>query len=77
MPHGALDEAVVVSPEPRGELVAPDEALNTLAVIDPRRIQVVELRFFGGPSVEETAEVLKVPLEMVKRDWGLATVQLL
>ena len=76
-PHIALDEALVVSPEPRADLVALDEALNALAAIDPRKSQVVELRFFGGLSVEETAEVLKVSPETVKRDWGLARVWLL
>jgi RNA polymerase sigma factor (TIGR02999 family) len=76
-PHIALDEALVVSPEPQADLVALDEALNALTAIDPRKSQVVELRFFGGLSVEETAEVLKVSPETVKRDWGLARVWLL
>jgi RNA polymerase sigma factor (TIGR02999 family) len=76
-PHVALDEALVVSPEPRADLVALDDALKALAAIDPRKGQVVELRFFGGLSVEETAEVLKVSMETVKRDWGLARAWLL
>jgi RNA polymerase sigma factor (TIGR02999 family) len=76
-PHVPLDEALVVSPQPRADLVALDDALNALAAIDPRKSQVVELRFFGGLSVEETAEVLKVSMETVKRDWGLARVWLL
>jgi len=76
-PHIALDEALVVSPEPRADLVALDEALNALAAIDPRKSQVVELRFFGELSSEETAEVLKVSPETVKRDWRLARVWLL
>jgi len=49
-----------------------DEALDRLAAVDPRKSQVVELRFFGGLSVEETADVLKVSTETVKRDWRLA-----
>ena len=76
-PHVDLDEALVVSPEPRADLVALDEALNALSRIDPRKGQVVELRFFGGLSAEETAEVLKVSPGTVKRDWGLARVWLL
>lgn len=76
-PHVALDEALVVSPEPRADLVALDEALNALAAIDLRKSRVVELRFFGGLSVDETAEVLKVSPETVKRDWRLARMWLL
>ena len=52
--------------------MALDDALSTLAAIDPRQSQVVELRFFGGLSVEETAEVLKVSPETVMRDWKVA-----
>jgi RNA polymerase sigma factor (sigma-70 family) len=52
--------------------VAVDDALKALALVDPRKSQVVELRFFGGLSVEETAEVLKVSQETVHRDWRLA-----
>lgn len=76
-PHIALDEALVVSPQPRADLVALDDALNELFKHDPRKSQVVELRFFGGLTVEETAEVLKVSMETVKRDWELAKVWLL
>jgi len=76
-PHVALDESLVVSSEPRADLIALDDALNALAAIDARKSRVVELRFFGGLSVEETAEVLKVSPETVKRDWGLARVWLL
>jgi RNA polymerase sigma factor (TIGR02999 family) len=68
----SLDEALAVSPEPGADLVALDDALQALAAIDPRRGQVVELRFFGGLSVEETAEVLKVSAETVMHDWKLA-----
>ncbi len=68
----SLDEALVVSKERRADLVALDEALNALAAIDPRRSRVVELRFFGGLTVEETAAVLKVSPETVMHDWKLA-----
>jgi len=54
------------------DLVALDEALTSLAEIDPRRSRVVELRFFGGLSIEETAEVLKVSPTTVERDWTVA-----
>jgi RNA polymerase sigma factor (TIGR02999 family) len=54
------------------ELVAIDDALNTLAGMDPRKARVIELRFFGGLSVEETAEVLKISPQSVMRDWKLA-----
>jgi DNA-directed RNA polymerase specialized sigma24 family protein len=54
------------------DLVALDDALNALAVIDKRRSQVVELRFFGGLRVEETAEVLKISADKVMRDWNLS-----
>ncbi len=73
----SLDETPVVSREPRGDLVALDDALNRLAAFDARKGRVVELRFFGGLSVEETAEVLKVSPETVMRDWKLAKVWLL
>jgi RNA polymerase sigma factor (TIGR02999 family) len=68
----SLDEAAVVSQERAEELVALDEALTSLATIDQRKSQVVELRFFGGMSVEETAEVLGVSPITVKRDWSTA-----
>jgi RNA polymerase sigma factor (TIGR02999 family) len=72
-----LDEALMVS-QGRGEdLVAMDEALKTLAEVDPRKSQVVEMRFFGGLSVEETADVLKVSPDTVLRDWRLAKLWLL
>jgi RNA polymerase sigma factor (sigma-70 family) len=58
-------------------LVAVDDALNQLAKVDERKSQVVEMRFFGGLSVEETAEVLKVSPETVMRDWRLAKAWLL
>lgn len=71
-PHVALDENLLVSTEPPADVVALDEALIALGTIDQRKSQVVELRFFGGLSIEETAEVLKVSPETVKRDWKLA-----
>jgi RNA polymerase sigma factor (TIGR02999 family) len=70
-PHVVLDEALV-STERGAELVALDDALTALAELDHRKSRVVELRFFGGLGVEETAEVLKVSPETVKRDWKLA-----
>jgi RNA polymerase sigma factor (TIGR02999 family) len=68
----SLDEAAFVSQERASELVALDEALTSLAAIDPRKCQVVEMRFFGGMSVEETAEALCVSAITVKRDWSTA-----
>ena len=67
-----FDEAKIQSPLPSPDLVALDEAMEALAVKDARKSQVVELRFFGGLSVEETAEVLKVSPDTVHRDWRLA-----
>jgi RNA polymerase sigma factor (sigma-70 family) len=65
-------EALVVTNEPREDFVALDDALKALAAFDERKSHVVELRFFGGLSVEETATVLKVSPETVMRDWRLA-----
>ena len=76
-PHVTFDEALLVSHEPRADLVALDDALTALAAIDQRKSQVVELRFFGGLGVDETADVLKVSPETVKRDWKLAKAWLL
>jgi RNA polymerase sigma factor (TIGR02999 family) len=67
-----LEEALVVSPESEIELVALDDALKALEALDARKSRVVELRFFGGLSVEETAAVLKVSVETVMRDWKMA-----
>ncbi len=72
-----FDEALFVSHEPPADIVALDEALTHLASVDRRKSQVVELRFFGGLSVEETAAVLKVSDETVKRDWKMAKLWLL
>jgi RNA polymerase sigma factor (TIGR02999 family) len=70
--HVSLDEAAVVGGDQDADLVALDNAMNALLLIDPRKVQVVEMRFFGGLSVEETAEVLKVSTITVKRDWRAA-----
>lgn len=68
----SLDETAVVSPGRTKNLVAIDDALMRLAILDPRKSQIVELRFFGGLSVEETGEVLKISPRTVKREWSLA-----
>ena len=68
----ALDEGLVMSPMKDGYIVELDDALKALAEVDERKSKVVELRFFGGMSVEETAEVLKVSQDTVMRDWRLA-----
>ena len=73
----ALDEARDVVQEKGADLVALNDALTALAAVDPRMSQVVELRFFGGLSVEETADVLNVSPETVMRDWKTAKVWLL
>ena len=75
--HIALNEAVAVFRDRRTDIVALDDALRTLADIDPRKARVVEMRFFGGLSNKETAEVLNVSVETVLRDWRLAKVWLL
>ncbi len=70
--HLPLDDAILVSNTPRVELLELDEALTSLAAVDQRQARVVELRFFGGLSVAETAEALHVSPETVQRDWRLA-----
>jgi len=77
MPHVSLDEARIASQDPQADFGALDDALNRLGAFDPRKGQVVELRFFGGLSVEETAEVLKISPVTVERDWKVAKVWLL
>jgi RNA polymerase sigma factor (TIGR02999 family) len=67
-----LSEALIVSEERAGEIVALDESLDRLAEIDPRHSKIVELRFFGGLSIDETAQVLEVSPGTVMRDWTLA-----
>lgn len=68
----SLDEAFVFSPQQSADLVAVDESLERLAKLDARQARVVELRFFGGLSVDEAAEVLGVSPKTVKRDWSVA-----
>lgn len=73
--HIALDEVAAVV-DRTADLVALDDAMNALARIDPRKVQIIEMRFFGGLSVEETAEVLKVSPATVRRDWSIAKLWL-
>lgn len=68
----SLDEALVFSEQQGDELLAINDSLDKLAKIDPRQAQVVELRFFGGLTVEEAAQVLGVSPKTVKRDWNVA-----
>jgi RNA polymerase sigma factor (TIGR02999 family) len=70
--HVALEESAVVGGGRPGDLVALDDALNELARLDPRKARVVEMRFFGGLSVEEIAQVLGVSPVTVMRDWTTA-----
>ncbi|HVP48950.1 MAG TPA: sigma-70 family RNA polymerase sigma factor [Bryobacteraceae bacterium] len=70
--HVSLEEAAVVGGGRAMDLVALDDAMNALARLDARKAQVVEMRFFGGLSVEETAEVLKVSPVTAMRDWSTA-----
>jgi RNA polymerase sigma-70 factor, ECF subfamily len=72
VPHVSLEEVAVVSGDRTADLVALDDALNALARLDPRKVQIIEMRFFGGLSLEETAEVLKVSPATVRRDWSIA-----
>jgi RNA polymerase sigma factor (TIGR02999 family) len=67
-----LDEAVAVPHEREVDLVALDDALNALAALDPRQSQIVELRFFGGLSIEDTSHVLGISPATVKREWATA-----
>ena len=67
-----LDEALVFSPEHSEELVRLDDTLEQLAKLDARQSRIVELRFFGGLSVEETADFLGISPKTVKRDWSVA-----
>lgn len=71
-----LNEGLIAAPERALNVIALDRALETLATVDARKSQVIELRFFGGLSVEETAEVLHVSTDTVKRDWRLAKLWL-
>ena len=71
-----LDKARLATAAPELEVLAVDRALEAFAKIDPRKTKVVELRFFGGLSVEETADVLGLSVETVKRDWRMAKLWL-
>ena len=71
-PRINLNESIDAVPVRGRELIALDDSLNALTQMDPRKARVVELRFFGGLSVEETAEVLKISPQSVMRDWKLA-----
>ncbi len=73
----ALDEAPEVASSSHADVIAVDDALKALALVDERKSRVVELRFFGGLSLEETAEVLKVSPDTVARDWRMAKAWLL
>jgi RNA polymerase sigma-70 factor, ECF subfamily len=77
MPRISLEDAPSVGSEPDPNIVALDDALRVLAKVDSRKSRVVELRFFGGLSVEETAEVLGISAETVGRDWKMAKMWLL
>jgi RNA polymerase sigma-70 factor, ECF subfamily len=68
----SLDEAITIHEDRSAELIALDDALKSLAEIDRRKSEIIELRFFGGLSAEETAEVLNVSLRTVEREWNLA-----
>jgi RNA polymerase sigma factor (TIGR02999 family) len=68
----SYEEALGVTTDRAPDWVALDDALNALSVLDPRKAQVVEMRFFGGLNVEETAEVLRVSVDTVNRDWRFA-----
>lgn len=71
-----INESIDAAPLEHDEMVRLDDAMEALAKFDPRKAQVVELRFFGGLSMEETAEVLKISPQTVMRDWKLARVWL-
>lgn len=73
----SLEEAALISQERASEVIALDEALKGLALIDPQQSRIVELRFFGGLSVDEAAEVLSVSPATIKREWGSAKLWLL
>lgn len=74
--HVALDERVAADAAPRAELVALDDALEVLSAIDARQVRIVELRYFGGLSVEETAKVLGLSPATIKREWATARLWL-
>ena len=76
-PRVDLDEVPDLSAQRGGEILALDDALEALAKVDPRKAEVIELRFYGGLSVEEAAAFLKVSPQTVMRDWKLARAWLL
>ena len=76
-PHLSLEECLIASPERNGNLLALHDALNALSEVASRKAQVVELRFYGGLSVEETADILKISPVTVMRDWKVAKLWLL
>ena len=73
----SLDDAMLVSPAPTVDVLALDRALEALGAVDPRKSRVIEMRYFGGMTVEETADALHVSTDTVKRDWRLAKLWLL
>jgi RNA polymerase sigma factor (TIGR02999 family) len=77
VPHVPVEDTLVAAPVAGPDLIALDEALDALAKVDPRKSRVIELRFFGGLDVAETAEALDVSVETVARDWRMAKVWLL
>ena len=72
----SLEQIADVSADRAAELIALDDALTNLATIDPRKAQIVELKYFGGLTIEETAEVLEVSTPTVERDWQMAKIWL-
>lgn len=72
----SLEEVADISNERAADLIALDEALTNLALIDPRKAQIVELKYFGGMTIEEAAEVLDVSTPTVERDWKMAKIWL-
>ena len=73
----SLDDAMLASPAPTVDVLALDRALEALSVVDPRKSRVIEMRYFGGMTVEETADALHMSTDTVKRDWRLAKLWLL
>jgi RNA polymerase sigma factor (TIGR02999 family) len=71
-PHVPLDEAAIVRDERAAQFIALDEALNALTALDPRRSRIIELRFFGGLSADEIAEVMQISPSTVQREWRVA-----
>ena len=73
----SLDDVMLISPAPAVDVLALDRALESLAAVDPRKSRVIEMRYFGGMTVDETADALHVSTDTVKRDWRLAKLWLL